>query len=145
MCIARRTWRNFMKISVSFYAHVFVLEYANVVVAYTCVFQHCNRPSLRCLQPAHWGRDKMAAISQKTFLNASPWMKMYEFRLRLHWSLFLGGGPNNNFPALVQIMAWRRPGDKAWSELMMVSLLMHICVTRPQWALKKEKLSSRWF
>ena len=42
-------------------------------------------------------------------------------------------GPINNIPALVQIMAWRRPGDKPLSEAMMVSLLTHICVTRPQW------------
>ena len=27
----------------------------------------------------------------------------------------------NNIPALVQIMAWRRPGDKPLSEPMMVS------------------------
>ena len=39
----------------------------------------------------------------------------------------------NNIPALVQIMAWGRPGDKPLSEPMMVSLLTHICVTRPQW------------
>ena len=39
----------------------------------------------------------------------------------------------NNIPALVQIMAWRRSGDKPLSEPMMVSLLTHICVTRPQW------------
>ena len=38
----------------------------------------------------------------------------------------------NNIPALVQIMAWRRPGDKALSEPMMVRLPTHICVTRPQ-------------
>ena len=37
----------------------------------------------------HWGRDKMAAISQTTFSNAFSWMKMYEFRLKIHWSLFL--------------------------------------------------------
>ena len=30
-------------------------------------------------------------------------------------------------------MAWRRLGDKPLSEPMMVSLLTHICVTRPQW------------
>ena len=30
-------------------------------------------------------------------------------------------------------MACRRPGDKPLSEPMMVSLLTHICVTRPQW------------
>ena len=27
-------------------------------------------------------------------------------------------GPINNIPALVQIMAWRRPGDKSLSESM---------------------------
>ena len=42
-------------------------------------------------------------------------------------------GPIDNIPALVQIIAWRRPGDKPLSELMMVSLLTHISVTRPQW------------
>ena len=40
--------------------------------------------------------------------------------------------PINNIPALVQIMAWRRLGDKQLSEPMVVSLLTHIFVTRPQ-------------
>ena len=39
----------------------------------------------------------------------------------------------NNVPSFVQIMAWSRPGDKPLSEPMMVSLLTHICVIRPQW------------
>ena len=39
----------------------------------------------------------------------------------------------NNIPSLVQIMAWCLPGDKPLSEPMMVRLLTHICVTRPQW------------
>ena len=30
-------------------------------------------------------------------------------------------------------MAWRRPGDKPLSEPVMISLLTHRCVTRPQW------------
>ena len=30
-------------------------------------------------------------------------------------------------------MAWRRPGEKPLSEPMMVSVLTHICVTRPEW------------
>ena len=30
-------------------------------------------------------------------------------------------------------MAWHRRGDKPLSEPMMISLLTHICVTRPQW------------
>ena len=45
---------------------------------------------------------------------------------------FVLNGPINNIPALVQIMAWCRPGDKPLSESMMVSLPTHICVTRLQ-------------
>ena len=37
----------------------------------------------------HWGRDKMDATSQTTFSSAFSWMKMYEFRLKFHWILFL--------------------------------------------------------
>ena len=32
----------------------------------------------------------MDAISQTTLSNAFSWMKMCEFRLGFHWSLFLG-------------------------------------------------------
>ena len=46
---------------------------------------------------------------------------------------FVLKGPIYNIPALVQIMAWCRPGDTLLSEPMMVSLPTHICVTRPQW------------
>ena len=35
-------------------------------------------------------------------------------------------------PSLVKIMAWRRPGDKPLSEPMIIILLTHICITRPQ-------------
>ena len=37
----------------------------------------------------HWGWDKMEAISQKTLSNAFSLMKILEFRLKIHWSLFL--------------------------------------------------------
>ena len=80
----------------------------------------------------HWGRDKMAAISQMTtfkliFVNENV-------RISIKISLkFVSWGPINNIPALVQIMAWRRPGDKPLPEPRVGSLLMHICVTRPQW------------
>ena len=45
---------------------------------------------------------------------------------------FVSKGPINNNPVLVQIMAWRRPGDKPLSGPMMVSLPMHICIILPQ-------------
>ena len=58
-------------------------------------------------------------------------MKMYEFLLKFHSSLlwFVHKGPINIIPALVQIMAWRRPGDKALFEPMMVSLLAYVSLS----------------
>ena len=76
----------------------------------------------------HWGRDKMADdIFKCLFLNKNVWISL---KISLK---FLPKVRNNNIPTLVQIMAWRRPGDKPSSEPMMVSLLTHICVTRPHW------------
>ena len=72
----------------------------------------------------HWGRDKMAAISQTRLSNAFSSTKLLEMFFKV---------PINNIPALVQIMAWRRSGDKPFSEPMFVRLLTHICVIRPQW------------
>ena len=37
----------------------------------------------------HWGRDKMAEIFQMTFSDVFSWMKMFEFLLKFHLSLFL--------------------------------------------------------
>ena len=55
-------------------------------------------------------------------------------RISIESSLkFVPKGPINYNPALVQIMAWRRSGDKPLSEPMMVCFLTHICVTRRQW------------
>ena len=60
---------------------------------------------------------------------------------------FVPGVRISNIPALVQIMAWRRSGDKPLSEPMMVSLLMHMfadaCVTQPQWV--KHSMWSNWW
>ena len=66
----------------------------------------------------HWDRNTMAAIFQTTFWGTFSWMKIYGFRLRFHWSLFLTF--ELTIPALVQIMDWRRP--------MVVSLLTHIYI-----------------
>ena len=46
---------------------------------------------------------------------------------------FVPKGPINNIPPLVLIMAWRWAGDKPLFEPMMITLLTHLCVTRPQW------------
>ena len=57
---------------------------------------------------------------------------------------FIPKSPINNIPALVQIMAWRRPGDKPLSEAMMIISLTHICVTRPQWVKYCHSLGMTW-
>ena len=38
---------------------------------------------------SHWGWDNMAAILHATRWSAFSWMKMLEFWLKFHWSLFL--------------------------------------------------------
>ena len=47
-------------------------------------------PFVRVIHWSHWGRDKMATISQTTFSNAFPCMEMFKFRLIFHRSLFPG-------------------------------------------------------
>ena len=55
---------------------------------------------------------------------------------------FVPKGPINNSPALVQIMAWHRPGDKPLYEPMMANLLMHLSLTQPQWVKANEFILS---
>ena len=78
------------------------------------------------LSPRQNGRHFPDDIFRCIFLNENVWISI-EVSLK-----FFPKGPINNLPALVQIMAWRRSGDKPLSEPMMVNLLTHICVTRPQ-------------
>ena len=89
----------------------------------------------------HWGRDKMATIFQTTFSNAFFFNDKVKILIKISLK-FVPKGPINNIPALIQIMAWRWPGDKPLSAPMMVSLLTHICVTRPQWVKGK---SPYWY
>ena len=88
----------------------------------------CTRPRwVNTLRPRQNGRYFADDIFKCISLNENAWISL---KISLK---FVPKVRINNIPALVQIMAWRRPGDKPLSEPMMVSLLMHICVTRPQW------------
>ena len=58
------------------------------------------------------------------FLNENVWISSKISLTFVHKILI------NNIPALIQVMAWRRPCYKPLSEPMMVSLLTHICITR---------------
>ena len=88
--------------------------------------EHCLQ-GFNTLRPRQNGRHFPDDIFKCFFLNENVWIYI-TISLK-----FVPKGLINNIPALVQIMAWRRPGDKPLSEPMMVSLLTHICVTRPQW------------
>ena len=57
----------------------------------------------------HFADDVLTCI----FLNENVWISIKTSMK------FVPKGPINNIPALVQIMAWRRPGDKPLSETML--------------------------
>ena len=97
--------------------------------------QNCQRDiarsvcitSLNSLRPRRNEQHFADDIFKRIFFNENVWISI---KISLK---FVPKGPINNIPALVPIMAWRRSGDKPLSEAMMVGLLTHICVTRPQW------------
>ena len=90
--------------------------------------------SINTLRPRQNGRHFADDTFNHIFLNENV-------RISIKISLkFVPKGPFNNNSALVQIMAWRRPGDKPLSEPMMVRSLTHICVTRPRWVNQVIKL-----
>ena len=67
-------------------------------------------------------------------------------RVLIYISLkFVTRGPVDKNASMVQIMAWHRTGDKPLSKPLMSYLLMHICVTRPQWVKLEFKIQfSLW-
>ena len=79
------------------------------------------------LKPRQNGSHFPDDVSKWIFLNENVWI-LIKISLK-----FVSKGLINNIPALVQIMAWCRPGNKQLSEPMMVRLQTHICITRPQW------------
>ena len=79
------------------------------------------------LRPRRNGRYNADDIFKCIFLKENVWIPT---KISLK---FVPKGRINNIPALVQKMAWRRPGDKPLSEPRMESFLTHICVTWPQW------------
>ena len=108
-----------------------VIIYIFLPLAYTvCIISlhsqvHPNH--INTLRPTQNGRHFADDIFICIFVNENGWVSINIS------PNFIPKGEINNMSALVQIMAWRRPGDKPLSEPMIVSLLTHICVTRHQW------------
>ena len=82
---------------------------------------------INTLRPRQNGPHYTDDIFKSIFLNEYVWIPI-KISLRI-----VPKGPINNIPALIQIMAWRRSGDKPLSEPIIASLPTHICVARPQW------------
>ena len=100
-------------------------EITNRIYETTYVFANLLFVCVDALRPRQNGRQ----IPDDNF-KCIFWMKIYKFKISLK---FGPKGPINNIPALVQIMAWHRQGDKLLSEPMMDNSLTHICVTQHQW------------
>ena len=94
---------------------------------YTCLPPAIHHTKINSLRPRQNGRHFADDTFKRFFQNENVWISI---KISLE---FVPKAPINNIPSLVQIMAWCRPGDKPLSEPMMVSLLTHICITRPQW------------
>ena len=105
----------------------------NVMGLFTDDWWVCNTKdnsalqNINTLRPIQNGRRFADDIFKCIFLNENAWISL---KISLK---FVPKVQINNIRALVHIMAWRRPGDKPLSEPMMVRLLTHICVARPQW------------
>ena len=102
-----------------------LLSWYQLHCAINCTY--CSEDSFNTLRPRQNGRRFADDIFKRISLNENVWISI---KISLN---FVPRGPINNIPALVQIMAWSRPGDKPLSEPTMEIWLTHICVTRPQW------------
>ena len=100
----------------------------------TCTCNTSTHRLINTLRPRQNGRHFADDIFKCIFLNENAWI-LIKISLK-----FVPKGSINNIPALVQIMAWRRPGDKPLFEPMLVRIPTHICVTRPQWVNTTENL-----
>ena len=129
LCHLAETWNIYstfllFKTSWCIYA---CMSWSSSVYIVVCCWECHNELLFNTLRPRQNGCHFAGDIFKCIFLNENVWIP-----IKIS-PKFVPKGPINNIPTLVQIMAWRRPGDKPLSEPMMVSLLRHICVTRPQW------------
>ena len=112
-------------------ATVLTLLFQNILAT---VWKGQKVNTLRLIQDGHHFPDDIF----KCFLNENVWI-MIKISLK-----FVPKAPINNILTLVQVVAWCWPGDKPLSEPMLVSLLMHICGTLPQWVNSLSLSEARW-
>ena len=93
----------------------------------TFIYRRCSLlPALNTLEPRQNGRQFPEDIFKCIFQNENVWISL-DISLK-----FVPKVQINIMPVLVQIIAWRRPGDKPLSEPIVVNQLTHISVIRSQ-------------
>ena len=116
--------RNSAPYSINRVAPYYMDTKANKSLKNICVCGVGALQSINSLRPRHNGRHFPDDTFKRIFLNEN-------IRISIKISPnFVPKGQINKCQSFVQMMAWRRPGDKPLSEPMMVRLLTHICVTR---------------
>ena len=123
MCVW--TFCMFQILDLSSVLHIWLLCGYTAITAMSTWHYHLG--PFNTLRPRQDGRHFADDIFTCIFFNENCCI-LIKFSLK-----YVRRGQIDNNPALVHVMAWRRPGDKPLSEPMMVSLPSHICVTRPQW------------
>ena len=118
--IVNWTSRNKLKWNVNRNSYIFIPDnpFENVVWKMAAIL---SRPQcINTFRPRQYGRHFPDDIFKRICLNENV-------SISLKISLkFVPKVQFNNIPALLQIMAWRRPGDKPLSEPTVVSLLTHM-------------------
>ena len=128
-------WSGYYDAPLCFYFPITTEPNTKVIYHSLCIFfhmrsfwmQHCMKLCRSSPLPlTHWGRSKMAAVLQTTCSDVCLWMKSFVFRFKFHWILF----------PRVQL-----------TEPMMIILLTHTCISRPQWvyAFKHEQNASTFY
>ena len=87
------------------------------------------QPYVLTVTLTHWVRKKWPPFSRRhlkcIFLNENVWVSI-KILLKVAPT-----GPFIHIPALVQILAWRRPGDKALTDPMLVCALTYVFLQIP--------------
>ena len=112
-------WAKCSVTSMTWHMHIYIHIYIYPILKLSFL--------INILRPRKNGSHFPDGSFKCIYLNENVWISI-TISLK-----FVPNGPIDNIEALVQIMAWRRPGDKPLSEPMMVRLSTHICVTWPQW------------
>ena len=122
MCIAMvtaRTWKSSFHPCVQT-AYITLRHSVSLYLLYSATYEAALANGQPCI--SHRGRDNMASILQRTFANVFSCMTIVVIWFQF-WVKWVPNDPISNKSSLVQIMAWRRTGDKPLSGPMMTYVI----------------------